>query len=207
MTSPSSSSCSPRHIAHSLQSHVRAGRDPFERDQLIPCGVFLQQVLALHRKQIHRGPGIHIVMVVIAMGKKHTLASELFEKLALFPPIYYLTPLIHTQPHHRMCQDLKTGQDIFKQQKQSVLTVYFFHLLPVISCQSCLAAALSLLSSPPAPYSDFFFLFFFFIFKQYLRFTVAALFQLCLFFPFAFFWHHHFFWQLSSIVNASMKKG
>lgn len=28
-----------------------------------------RKVLALHRKRIHRGPGIHIVMVVIAMGK------------------------------------------------------------------------------------------------------------------------------------------
>lgn len=53
-------------------------------------------MLALHRKQIHRGPGIHIVMLVIAMGKKHTLASEPFEKLALFTPIYYLAALIHS---------------------------------------------------------------------------------------------------------------
>lgn len=123
---------------------------------------FLSQVLALHRKQIHRGPGIHIVMVVIAMGKKHTLASEPFEKLA---PLYanILSHTLHTQPHHRMCQDLKRDRIFLSSRKQSVLTVYFFHLLPVISCQSCLAAALSLLSSPLAPYSHFFLLFFLYL--------------------------------------------
>lgn len=47
----------------------------------------------------------------------------------------------------------------------------------------------------------------FFIFKQYLHFIAAALFR-CVFYlsPHSF-WRHHFCWQLSSIVNARMKRG
>lgn len=38
---------------------------------------FLRRVLAVHGNQIHRGPGIHTVMVVIAMGKTFRLFSPL----------------------------------------------------------------------------------------------------------------------------------
>lgn len=150
-------------------------------------------------------------MVVIAMGKKQTLASEPFEKLALSTPIYYLATLIH-RPHYRMCQDLKRDRIFLSRWKQSVLTVYFFHLLPVISCQSCLAAALSVRSPPLAPDSHFLSLLFFLSLSlnNTCVFTIAAFFLLYLFFLhpscISFFRRHPFCWQLSSIVNASMKR-
>lgn len=35
------------------------------------------------------------------------------------PPVYYPTPFIHAQPHHRMCQDLKRDR-IFLSSKNKV---------------------------------------------------------------------------------------
>lgn len=75
-------------------------------------------------------------------------------------PANLLSPHPCAVPSRNM-SGFKMVQGIFKQQKQSVLSIHFFHLLPVISCQTCLAAALSLFSLPPALHSYYFFLSFF----------------------------------------------
>lgn len=75
---------------------------------------FLRRVLAVHGNQIHRGHGIHTVMVVIAMGKTfYSGFSALWKASPSLTSV--LSHNLHPYTaHSRNVSGFKMGQDIFK---------------------------------------------------------------------------------------------